>query len=101
MFSMIAAFLCAGLGQLTPTADAASMPGMTMATDSGGSTPPPCKSSIPNCVTDIGCIFMVALPLAYTPTVAQHAWSRIFYASTTASHAGMSLEPDLGPPIHA
>lgn len=84
-----------------PTAEAASMPGMTMAMDSGDGMPMPCKSTIPNCVSDIGCIFMVALPPAYTPTVAQLTWSRIVYATVTASRVGTSLEPDLGPPIHA
>ena len=74
-----------------------------MAMDMGdtGSMPMPCKSKLPNCFSSIGCIFMVALPPAYTPTATQLTWLRVVYTSVTSSQAGMSLEPDLGPPIHA
>ncbi len=100
MAFVLGAFLCAGLGQPMPVAEAASMPGMTMAMDGADGMPMPCKNTVLNCFTDIGCIFIVALPPAYTPTVVQLAWSRIVYASVTASHVGMSLKPDPGPPIH-
>jgi len=104
MLFVLGAFLCAGLGRPVPTADAAPVSGMAgMATDIGGtgSVPMPCKSDLPNCFSCIGCIFTAALPPAYTLTPTQPTWSRIVYASVTASHAGTSLEPDLGPPIHA
>ena len=65
-----------------------------------GSVTMPRKSNLPNGFSDIGGIFMAALPPAYTPPATQLAWSRIVYASVIASHAGMSLEPTLGPPIH-
>ena len=74
-----------------------------MAMDMGdsGSMPMPCKSNLPNCFSSIGCIFMVAIPPAYTPTATPLTWSRVVYASVSSSQVGMSLEPDLGPPIHA
>ena len=101
MLFVLGAFLCAGLVQPMPTADAAPMGGMSMATDTGntGGMPMPCKSNLPNCFSSIGCIFMVALPPAYASTSTQLAWSRIVYASVTASRVGTSLQPDLGPPI--
>lgn len=73
-----------------------------MAMDTGDSSgmPMPCKSNIPNCFSSIGCVFMVALPPAYTPTETQLTWSRIVYSSVASSQKGMSLEPDIGPPIH-
>lgn len=76
------------------------MQGMTMAIVGADGMQMPCKSTVPNCVSDAGCIFMVALPPAYIPTVAHLTWSRIVYASVIASHAGTSPKPDLGPPIH-
>lgn len=104
MLFVLGAFLCAGLGQPVPTADAAQMSGMAgmSAMDMGGAggVPMPCKSTLPNCFSGIGCIFMVALPPVYTPTAIQLAWSRIVYANVNASPAGMAIAPDLGPPIH-
>lgn len=104
MMFVLAAFLCAGLGQSMPTAAAAptsGMAGMSLAIDMGdtGAVPMPCKNNLPNCFSTIGCIFMVALPPAYTPTATPLAWARIVYASVTAAWTGTSLEPDLGPPI--
>ena len=104
MLFVLGAFLCAGIVQPVPTADAAptdGMAGMSMAMDAGdtGSVPMPCKSNLPNCFSSIGCIFMAALPPTYAPTATPLAWSRIVYASVTGARAGTSLEPDLGPPI--
>lgn len=106
MFFALGAFLCAGLMSAAPTADAApmdGMAGMSSAMDMGdaGNGPTPCKSSLPNCFSSIGCIFMVALPPAHIPTGSPIPWSAVVYASLDALLAGKSLEPDLGPPIHA
>lgn len=103
MMFVLGTFVCAGLGQPMPTADAApagGMAGMSVAMGDTGSMPMPCKSTLPDCFSSIGCIFMVALPPAYTPVATHLIWSRIVYASVSASPTGMSLEPDLGPPIH-
>lgn len=105
MMFTLSAFLCAGLGQHVPTVAAApmsSMAGVSPAMDMGNSdsVPMPCKSNLPKCFSSIGCIFLVALPPAHAQAVTRLAWSRIVYASVTAYRAGMTLEPDLGPPIH-
>ena len=104
MLFVLAAFLCVGLGQPMPSADAATTgDGMSMMMDMGdGSTMPmPCKGKIPDCFSSVGCIFMVALPPAHTSTATLLVWSRVVYPSATSSHAGTLLEPDLGPPIQA
>ena len=106
MFLVLGAFLCAGLTLPASTADAIPMDGMiamsaSMDMGDAGNAPMPCKSTLPNCFSSIGCIFMVALPPAYTPTSSPVAWSAVVYASFTAPLAGMSRKPDLGPPIHA
>ena len=97
---MLGAFLIAGLAQPMPTVSAApmaAMPGMT--THHHDTAPMPCKGPLPNCCSDIGCIAMVALPPAFTPTVQPLVWSRITYAHLASAPAGVSPEPDLGPPI--
>lgn len=110
MLIVLGAFMCVGIGQPMPFAQAtptSDMPGMSMTMDMGDGSampmpmPMPCKGKIPNCYSSMGCIFMVALPPAYTPTATQLAWSRVVYASVASRHAGLSLQPDLGPPIHA
>lgn len=103
MLFVLGAFLCAGFGQPVPTAQASSLSGisgMSMAMDPGDSMPIPCKSTVLNCFTDIGCVFMIALPPAYSPTSTPLAWSRVIYASVASVHSSMSLKPDLGPPIY-
>ena len=106
MLIVLGSFLCIGLGQPMPSADAAPMGdmsgmSMTMGMGDGGTMPMPCKGKIPDCYSSMGCIFMVALPPGYTPTATQLVWSRVVYPGVASSHAGLSFEPDLGPPIHA
>ena len=39
----------------------------------------PCKGMLPNCVTDIGCIFLVSLPAPDLTLVTMTAWSSVIY----------------------
>ena len=102
---VLGAFLCAGIAQPARSAGAApmgAMAAMSMAMDMGdtGNVSVPCKSDLPNCSSCIGSVFMAALPPAHTLAATPLTWSRIVYASVTASRVGTSLKPDLGPPIH-
>lgn len=99
MLAVLGAFLCAGFSQPAPAALAA--PGAPMAGMAGmaDGAPAPCKSLLPGCYSDAGCIFMVALPLSFTPTAIRLAWSRVSYAVSVDAPPGMTLAPDLGPPI--
>ncbi len=69
MLIVLGAFLCVGLGQPMPSADAnptGDMAGMSMTMDMShdGNMPMPCKGKIPDCYSSMGCIFMAALPPA-------------------------------------
>ena len=100
MLVVLGAFLCAGFSQpmpATPAAPGASMAGMAM--DGGDGAPMPCTSLVPGCYSDIGCIFMIALPPDYLPTAVPLTWSRVTYAVSGSARPGLSFEPDLGPPI--
>ena len=59
----------------------------------------PCKGMLPNCVTDIGCIFLVSLPAPDLTLVALTAWSSVIYNNTSEGLRGRTIKPALGPPI--
>lgn len=96
----LGAFLTAGVTQAMPRAVAPppSMAMMTMDMASDG-TPAPCQEKMPGCMLDLGCIFMVGLPLPSTPAVTQLSLSSITYWTTSIVHAGLSRKPALNPPI--
>jgi hypothetical protein len=75
-----------------------SMNGMMHEHDSPGDKMP-CKGMLPNCVTDIGCIFLVSLPTPDLTLVAMTAWSSVTYLGSSQSLRGRSIKPPLGPPI--
>jgi hypothetical protein len=109
----ICAFLGAGLIQNMPSAqaDAASMAAadMTMVADQGDGTAPmpchgtqkptPCKDQVPGCMTDLGCLFVVGIPVTPARAVVSPAWSRVAYWQSASLAEGVSPEPYLGPPI--
>jgi hypothetical protein len=115
-FFVLGVFLVAGLGhqmpivQTSPMTAETMMPGMpahmhshmhAAANAQGGDqqAPTPCKAPLPNCDSSVGCIFMVALPPAFTPTAVPMAWSRVNYVNLAAVPVGFAPQPDLGPPI--
>jgi hypothetical protein len=60
----------------------------------------PCKGMPPNCVTDLGCIFLLSLPAAPEPNVfTRTAWLSVVYPGSSQSLRGRTIEPALGPPI--
>src|SRR4051794_12345274 len=83
----IVAFLGAGLVQNLPSAQADTV-GMTIMADMGGdgavmpchdTRTPPCQDKVPGCMTDLGCIFVVSIPVPAAPTVSGPAWFRVAY----------------------
>jgi hypothetical protein len=75
-----------------------SMNGMMHEHDSPGDKMP-CKGMLPNCVTDLGCIFLVSVPTADLTLVALTAWSSVIYDNTSKGSHGRTIKPALGPPI--
>lgn len=105
---MIVAFLGAGLVQNLPSA-LADTAGMTMMADMGGdgaampchdTQTPPCQDKMPGCMIDLGCLFVVGIPVPPAPAVSGPAWSRVTYWQSVRLAEGVSPEPYLGPPIH-
>ena len=76
----------------------AAMNGMMHEQDGQGEKMP-CKGMLPNCVTDIGCIFLVSLPAPELGLVTATAWSSVIYDNAPEALGGRTIKPALGPPI--
>ena len=60
----------------------------------------PCKGMLPNCVTDLGCIFLLSLLAAPELNVfTRTAWLSVVYPGSSQLLHGRSIKPALGPPI--
>jgi len=104
----ICAFLGAGLMQNVPSAQADTAR-MAMMADQGGDAAPmpchgaqkptPCKDKVPGCMTDLGCLFVVALPAPHTRVAERLAWGPVKYWATDNLTEGVTPQPYLGPPI--
>jgi hypothetical protein len=101
---IVTAYISATMFQVAPTYAAsadmssAAMNGM-MHEHNGQGEKMPCKGMLPNCVTDIGCIFLVSLPAPDLTLVALTAWSSVIYNNTSEGSRGRTIKPALGPPI--
>jgi len=82
------------------TADmsSSSMNGMMHEHDSPGDKMP-CKGMLPNCVTDIGCIFLVSVPTPDLTLITTTTWSPVTYDNAPDALRGRTIKPVLGPPI--
>jgi len=85
-----------------PNAAQALMPaGMMMKMDaSADGMPMPCNKGMKsNCFNDLGCIFMVSLPVANVPVATIISWSVISYPVASEALSEHSIKPAVGPPI--
>jgi hypothetical protein len=60
---------------------------------------PPCTGHMPNCLDHGGCIAVSALPPSPIPIAAPVEWRPLDYAFAPQALAGISVEPELSPPI--
>jgi hypothetical protein len=61
----------------------------------------PCKTVELDCVKSMGCIGSPTIPGRSDGLAAPVQYARVAYWSTLSSRAGLSIEPDLFPPITA
>jgi hypothetical protein len=101
---IVTAYVGATVLQVAPTYAAnaemssSSMAGMMH--EPGGQTDKmPCKGMLPNCVTDIGCIFLVSLPAPGLYFFTTTSWSSVIYDNAPEALGGRTIKPALGPPI--
>lgn len=60
--------------------------------------PMPCKGISPACVTDLGCVFLIGLPVFDHAPVTFPKRDRMSYWTTEAGIAGLGMKPELTPP---
>jgi hypothetical protein len=96
------AFLVGVTAQLMPSSMAETP--MTVSADTaGGCAAPhaPCTGHTPNCVDNIGCVTVSALPTSPASIAAPVEWASLDYDLVPESLAGISVRPELSPPILA
>ena len=96
------AFLVGVTGQLMPSSMAA--PQITASADTGGGCAgpqPPCAGHMPTCLDHGGCITVSALPPSPTSIAVPFEWTSLDYDFPPRALAGISVKPELSPPILA
>src|SRR6266480_5291045 len=96
------AFLVGVMVQLMPSSMAAAP--ITVSADMAGGCAgpqPPCTGHLPNCVDHLGCVTVSALPTSPTAIAAALEWTSLGYVLMPESLAGISVKPELSPPILA
>jgi hypothetical protein len=61
--------------------------------------PMPCKGSMPGCLDMLDCELSAGLPVQAAGESQKLIWVSAVYLIGTDTHEGLSVEPDLGPPI--
>ncbi len=96
------AFLVGVMVQLMPSSMAAAP--ITVSADMAGGCAgpqPPCTGHLPNCVDHLGCVTLSALPTSPTSIAVAFEWTSLGYVLMPESLAGISVKPELSPPILA
>lgn len=96
------AFLAGVTAQLMPTSMALSQTTMTAGMIGGCDGPkPPCTGHMPNCLDHGGCITVSAMPVVPTAVAGPVEWTSLDYELAPQALAGISIKPELSPPILA
>ena len=96
------AFLVGVTAQLMPSSIVETQ--MTVSAEmAGGCAGPqaPCTGHMPNCVDHLGCITVSALPTSPTSIAVAFEWTVLGYDLVPKSLTGISVKPELLPPILA
>ena len=96
------AFLVGVTAQLMPPA--MSEPQTTVSAEMAGGCAgpqPPCTGHTPSCVDHVGCVTVSALPVSHTSIAVPVEWTSLAYEFAPESLVGISVKPELSPPILA
>jgi hypothetical protein len=100
---IVTAYVGATVMQVAPTyaanADSGSSIAGMMHEPDGQTDKMPCKGMLPNCMTDIGCIFLVSVPTSNLTLFTTTTWSPVIYDNASNALPGRTIKPALGPPI--
>ncbi len=62
-------------------------------------TPTPCKGVMPGCADMLSCNLGAGLPAHVTAVAYKLIWTSVAYRTLADALEGLTVEPDLGPPI--
>ncbi len=62
---------------------------------------PPCTGHMPNCVDHVGCLTVSAIPALPVSVAVAFEWASLDYDLAPESLSGISVKPELSPPILA
>jgi hypothetical protein len=92
------AFVATGLAPAMAMAEAPTSMKAIMSTASDDPMPC-CPEKAPSCITDVGCVFLVAVPTPHLTALGPIGWSLLRYELSHDRGEGLSIQPALGPPI--
>jgi len=96
------AFLVGVTAQLMPSSIAQTRMILSAEMAGGGAGPQaPCTGHMPNCVDHVGCVTVSALPTSPASIAVAFEWTSLDYDFVPPSLAGISVKPELSPPILA
>ena len=97
------AFLASVTAQLMPMGMAAAQTAMSADMAAGGCDDPkaPCIGHMPNCLDHGGCISVSVLPTLPATIAVPIEWTSLDYDPPPQPLAGISVKPELSPPILA
>ena len=96
------AFLVGVTGQLMPSSMAEPQTTVSAEMDGGCAGPhPPCTEHLPTCLDHGGCISVSVLPTSPTTIAVPVEWTSLDYDLAPQALSGISVRPELSPPILA
>jgi hypothetical protein len=96
------AFIVGATVQVLPSSMAIGDMGMRADIAGGCAGPqPPCTGHMPNCVDHVGCVTVSALPASPVLVAVAFQWTSLDYDLAPESLSGISVKPELSPPILA
>jgi hypothetical protein len=96
------AFIVGATVQVLPSSVAIGGMGVRADTAGGPAGPqPPCTGNMPNCVDHVGCLTVSALPASPVSVAVAFEWASLDYDLAPESLSGISIKPELSPPILA
>ena len=95
------AFLVGVMAQLMPSSMAETV--TTVSTEMGGCACPypPCTGHMPNCLDRGCCISVSVLPTSPAAIAVPVEWTSLVYSLAPQALSGISVKPELSPPIFA
>ena len=96
------AFVVSVTAQLMPSSMAQTQTTLSVGmTDCCGSPQPPCTGHMPNCLDHGGCISVSVVPPSPATVAVPVEWTLLDYDLAPQALSGISVKPELSPPILA